>query len=239
MMKAILRFCAPLVALCCAPSLVAAPYPTADQMRLAIQDVSAHLKAEKMEVEILDARKDRVKHPLMAAGLRLGDGICIVYVNDVVEPRLEKFFGAVAVPDMQIWLNSIALHEVAHCIEQREAYIRRRFDLVLPPGLPRENVTVQGYFAVVKSGTVETWGEAFADIVSVLYLREAVPERWAQFANSLVALRSDLAQKWPEHDTSAFLRAVIAGGASRPPERSLFDTAFELRRLHDPASAGK
>jgi len=40
--------------------------------------------------------------------------------------------------------------------------------------MPRENITVQGYLAVVKSGSVETWAEALADIVSVLYFKEAV-----------------------------------------------------------------
>ena len=70
-------------------------------------------------MEILEALKEGVKLPLMSAGLRLGDGICIVYVNAKPEPRLRQFFDAMPAQDLPIWLNSIAIHEMTHCIEQR------------------------------------------------------------------------------------------------------------------------
>jgi hypothetical protein len=235
-MKPALRRWVLIVALCSGVAAVATPYPTAEQLRKAVAEISPHLKSEQMALEILDARQEGIKLPLMAAGLRLGDGTCVVYVNDTPEQRLVTFFESVSAQDLPVWLNSIAVHEITHCIEQREAYIRRRFDLVLPPGLPRENVTVQGYLSVVQSGGVETWGEALADIVSVLYFRQVVPERWQHFANTLAALRSDLAGKWPEHDTSPWLRKIIASGANKPPEQSLFETAFALRRQYRPES---
>ncbi len=218
---------------CCVPAQ-AAPYPTEEQMRTAIAEVSALLKSEKMEVAIHDARKSGVRLPLMSAGLRLGDGVCMVYYNAAPEDGLIQFFESVPAQDLPVWLNSIAVHEITHCIEQREAYIRRRFDLVLPPGIPRENVTVQGYFSVVKSGAVETWGEALADIVSVLYFRQAEPDRWEQFANKLAAMRRTMVGKWPEHDTSAWLRQIIATRADLRPNQSLFETAFQLRRQYRP-----
>ena len=83
--------------------------------------------------------------------------------------------------------------------------------------------------SVVKSGTVENWGEALADIASVLYFKQAVPERWEYFANNLAALRRNLADKWPQHETTAWLHKVIASGANKPVEQSLFDAAFSLR----------
>ncbi|MEO8383711.1 MAG: hypothetical protein ABI583_00605 [Betaproteobacteria bacterium] len=92
---------------------------------------------------------------------------------------------------------------------------------------------------VVKSGSVETRAEAFADIVSTLDFKEAVPGRWEQFANSLAALRTDLAQEWPEHNTSGFLQKIVASGASWPPERGLFATAFKRRRLKEPIGIRK
>ncbi|MCY7386664.1 MAG: hypothetical protein LH481_01135, partial [Burkholderiales bacterium] len=172
--------------------------------------------------------------PLMAAGLRLGDGVCVVYYNDSPEEGLIQFFEPVTAADLPIWLNSIAAHEVTYCIEQREAYIRRRFEVVLPPGIRHENATVQGYYSVVKSGAVETWGEVLADIVSVLYFRQTVPERWEQFATKLAAMRSDQARRWPEHNTSAWLQKLIASGAERPAHLGLFEAAFQLRRQLQP-----
>ena len=215
-------------------SVWSAPYPTADQLRDAIAEISAQLKSEQMDVVMLDAQKEGVKLPLMSAGLRLGDGVCVVYYNAKPEEGLIQFFEPVSTQDIPIWLNSIAVHEVTHCIEQREAYIRRRFERVLPPGVAHENVTVQGYFSVVKSGAVETWGEALADIVSVLYLKQAVPDRWQQFAGALAAMRSSQAGKWPEHNTSTWLNKVIAAGADKPEHLSLFEAAFQLRRQFQP-----
>jgi len=212
----------------------AAPYPSAGQLRNAIAEIAAQLKSEKMEVKILDAEKEGIKLTLMAAGLRLDDGVCLVYYNATPEDGLTQFFAQVAVPDMPIWLNAIAAHEVTHCIEQREAYIRRRFDLVLPPGVKHENVTVQGYYSVVKSGAVEIWGEALADIVSVLYFKQTVPERWEQFATKLAAMRSNQAAQRPEHNTSAWLKKLIASGAHKPAHLSLFEAAFQLRRQFQP-----
>lgn len=211
-----------------------APYPTADQLRNAIAEISAQLKAEQMEVAMHDAQKEGVALPLMAAGLRLGDGVCVVYYNAKPEEGLIQFFAPVSAQDIPIWLNSIAVHEVTHCIEQREAYIRRRFERVLPPGVTHENVTVQGYYSVVKSGAVENWGEALADIVSVLYFKQTVPDRWQQFAGALAAMRSSQAGKWPEHNTSAWLNKVIAAGADKPEHLSLFEAAFQLRRQFQP-----
>ena len=218
----------------CGATALAAPYPTVEQLRQAVLEVSATVKSEKLDVEILDAVKEGVNLPLMAAGLRLGDSICVVYVSAKPEPRLRPFFEAMPAQDLPIWLNSIAIHEITHCIEQRAAYIHRHFDLVLPPGLPRHNVTVQGYLSVVKSGKVENWGEALADIASVLYLKQSVPERWQYFAHSLVAFRSNMADQWPEHDTSAWLNKVIANGAHKPAEQSLFEAAFQMRLQYRP-----
>ncbi len=215
-------------------SVWSAPYPTADQLRNAIAEMSPQLKAEQMEMALFDAQKEGVKLPLMAAGLRLGDGVCVVYYNAKPEEGLVQFFAPVSAHDMPIWLNSIAVHEITHCIEQREAYIRRRFERVLPPGVTDENVTIQGYFSVVKSGALENWGEALADIVSVLYFKQAVPDRWQQFAGALAAMRSSNAGKWPEHNTSAWLNKVIAAGADKPEHLSLFEAAFQLRRQFQP-----
>ena len=125
MMKAVPSVFASLFLLFCAVPSLGAPYPSPGQLRQAIGEMSARLKAEKMDVEVLDARGNGVAVPLIAAGLRLADSTCIVYVNEVIEARLEKFFGTMPVQDMPIWLNSIALHEIAHCIEQREAFEAR------------------------------------------------------------------------------------------------------------------
>ncbi len=220
--------------LCCSPAF-AAPYPTADQLRKAIADIAAHVKSEKLEVEILDAQKEGVTRPMMSTGLSLGDGVCVVYYNTKPEDGLVQFFDSVSAQDVPLWLNSIAVHELTHCIEQREAYIRGRFDAVVPPGFSRELLTVQGYMSVVHVGAMETWGEALADIASVLYFKQVVPDRWKEFANRLAAMRSGLAAKWPEHDTSPWLRKVIAAGAVKPANQSLFEAAFQLRREFAPS----
>jgi hypothetical protein len=233
-MKPALRLWVTIAALfCCAPAF-AAPYPTADQLRKAIGEIAARVKSEQLEVEILDAREEGVTRPMMSSGLSLGDGVCIVYYNTKPEDGLIQFFDSMPAEDMPIWLNSVAMHEVTHCIEKREAYIRRRFDLVLPPGYSREHLTVQGYMSVAHAGALETWGEALADIASVLYFRQAVPKRWRELAGRLADMRSNLAGKWPEHDTSPWLRKIIAAGAETPANQSLFETAFQLRRQYGP-----
>jgi len=52
-------------------------------------------------------------------------------------------------------------------------------------------------------------------------------------------LRTDLAQKWPQHNTSAFPHEIIAAGANKTAGRGLFEATFEFRRLHDPAGLQK
>lgn len=221
---------------CCALAS-AAPYPTTDQLRHAVSEIAPLLKSEKLPVVVLDAEKEGIALPLMSTGLRLGDGVCLVYVNGVPEDGLIQFFEQMSAQDLPIWLSSIAAHEIAHCVEQREAYIHRRFDLVLPPGVAHENLTVQGYYSVVKSGAVEQWGEALADIVSVLYFRQVVPERWKEFAGALAAMRSRNSGKWPEHNTSVWVNKMIAADLSKPAHLTLFETAFQLRRQFQPAES--
>ena len=95
-------------------------------------------------------------------------------------------------------------------------------------------MTVQGYMGAVKSGALQTWGEALADIVSLLYLKQATPDHWQELAKGVAGMRRDLARKWPGHDTSAWLYEIIAADANAPPNRGLFETAFQLRRQYRP-----
>ena len=208
----------------------AAPYPTEDQLRTAIGEIAGLLKSEGLELEILDARKEGVTQPLLAAGLTLPNGVCLIFFNPAPEDGLTQFFDTIDRNDMPVLLDALAVHEASHCVEQREAYIRKRFDKVLPPGFKRDNVTIQGYLSVVKSGVLVTWGEALADIASVLYLKRAAPDRWMLLANGIAAMRHNLAWKWPEHDTSVWLHGIIATDVSEAANQSLFDTAFQLRR---------
>lgn len=233
-MGSVCRHSVAALALLCSSHAFAVAYPTEDQLRTAIGEVAGLLKSEGLELEILDARKEGLARPLMAAGLNLSNGACLIFFNTKPEDGLTQFFDAIRENDLPVWLKAIAVHEATHCFEQREAYVHKRFDKVLPPHFNRDNVTIQGYLSVVKSGALETWGEALADIASVLYLKQAEPERWVQFANGLAAMRHDLARKWPAHDTSAWLYQVIAAGADKAANQSLFETAFQLRRQYRP-----
>jgi hypothetical protein len=94
--------------------------------------------------------------------------------------------------------------------------------------------SIQGYLSVVKSGALVTWGEALADIASVIYLKRAVPGQWVRLSNGIAAMRHDLAWKWPEHDTSAWLHKIIAADIGEAANQSLFETAFQLRRRYRP-----
>jgi hypothetical protein len=212
----------------------AAPYPTENQLRAGISAAATVLKAEGLEVEVLDAQKEGLTRPLLASGLRLADSVCLVFFNTKPEDGLNQFFESISEQDLPVWLGAMAVHELTHCIEQREAYIRNRFDKVLPPGFPRDNVTVQGYLSVVKSGAVESWGEVLADIASVLYLKQAVPAQWVRFTRRLAAMRHGLAWKWPAHDTSPWLTRLMESNDDIAANESLFDTAFELRRKYRP-----
>lgn len=227
------RLIAILGALCCLPAF-AAPYPANPQLRTAIGAGTELLAKEGMAVEMLDAQTEGMALPLFAAGLNLNTGVCVVFYNSKPEDGLSQFFDGLDEKDMPVWLSAIAVHEATHCIEQREAYLRQHFDKVLPADIRHDDMTVQGYLSVVKSGAVVTWGEALADIASLLYIRRTEPERWIYFARGIAAMRHDLAGKWPEHDTSAWLNRIIAASAAAAPEQSIFDAAFKLRRQYKP-----
>jgi len=212
----------------------ATAYPTESQLRTAIETAATLAKAERLDVEIFDAQKAGMTQPLFAARLSLITGACKVFFNTKPENGLTQYFGTIAATDLPVLLSAMATHEVTHCIEQREAYVRKRFDKILPPGVWSDSVTVQGYMGAVKSGALETWGEALADIASLLYLKQAAPDRWLELAKGVAAMRRDLARKWPEHDTSPWLYKIIAADANAPVNQSLFETAFQLRRQYRP-----
>lgn len=222
------------LALLCCIQAGAAPYPTEDQLRTAIGEVAGLLKSEGLELEILDAREEGVTQPLMAAGLSKSSGACLVFFNTNPQSELNHFFGIIDQKDLPVLLNGIAVHEATHCIEQREAYVRKRFDKILPPEFKRDNVTIQSYLSAVKSGAIVTWSEALADIATVLYLKRAVPDRWLHLSNRIAAMRHGFAWKWPAHDTSAWLHKIIAADIGEPENQSLFEMAFQLRGQYRP-----
>ncbi len=211
-----------------------AGYPTEHQLRAAIENAAMLAKTEGLEVEIFDAQKVGMAQPLLAAGLDVENGTCKLFYNTKPEDGLTQYFKTIRANDLPVLLIAMATHEIAHCIEQREAYIRQRFDKILPPGFSSDSMTVQGYMGAVKSGTLETWGEALADIASLLYLKQATPNHWLELAKGVAKMRGELARKWPEHDTSPWLYKIIAAGADAPLNQSLFENAFELRRKYRP-----
>jgi hypothetical protein len=213
-----------------------AAYPTESQLRTAIENAAILLKAEGLALEIFDAQKVGKGQPLFAAGLRLETGTCLVYYNTKPEDGLTQYFGTISKTDLPVLLNAMATHEVTHCFEQREAYVHKRFDKILPPEFTGETATLNGYVRAVKSGALETWGEALADIASLLYLKQAAPDRWLELASGVAGMRRDLARKWPEHDTSSWLYKIIAADADAKANQSLFETAFELRRQYRPGA---
>ncbi len=213
-----------------------AAYPTEDQLRAAIETAAMLAKAEGLDVEIFDAQKVGMAQPLLAAGLNVENGTCKLFYNAKPEDGLTQYFKTISANDLPVLLIAMATHEIAHCIEQREAYVRQRFDKILPPGFSSDGMTVQGYMGAIRSGALETWGEALADIASLLYLKQATPNRWLELAKGVAGMRRDLARKWPEHDTSPWLYRIIAAGADANTSlnQSLFETAFQLRRQYRP-----
>lgn len=218
------------LALLCGISAHAAPYPSEAQLRAAIASGAGMLAAVGIEAVPLDARREGLALSLLAAGLNLETGVCVLFYNPQPTDRLQPFFAAMDERELPIYLSAIAVHEATHCVEQREAYLRRHFEKVLPPDFPQEGMTVQGYLSVVRSGAVETWGESLADIASVLYLQQAQPARWSHFAAGIAELRRSTADRWPEHDTSTWLDRLIIERASPAPGENLFEAAFRLRR---------
>ncbi len=235
-MMQLCRHAAAAFALFCCGHAPAAPYPTEAQLRAAIENAAKLVQAEGLDLEMLDAQKVGLSRPLLAARLNLKSGTCLVFYNAKAEDGLTQFFETIAATDLPVLLTAIAMHEATHCVEQREAYVRKRFDKILPPGFRRDNATVQGYVRAVESGALERWGEALADIVSLLYLKQAAPDQWVELAQGVAAMRRDLARKWPAHDTSHWLYNIIAAeeDAGAITGQSLFETAFQLRRKYRP-----
>jgi hypothetical protein len=235
-MKPASRHAAAAFALLCCGYASAAPYPTEHQLRTAIENAAKLVKAEGLDVEMFDAQKVGIAQPLLGARLNLGNGACQVFYNTKPEDGLTQYFETIAADDLPLLLDAMAMHEATHCIEQREAYVRKHFEKILPPGFHPDSATVQGYTSAVQSGALHTWGEALADIASLLYLKQAAPGRWVELAKSVAGMRRDLARKWPAHDTSPWLYKMIAADADANAgvNQSLFDTAFQLRRQYRP-----
>jgi len=220
--------------LCCAVGADAAGYPTESQFRRALDEVAGVVRAEGMDLKVLDAQKEGLTRPLLSAGLNIEDNACLVFFNTRPEDGLTQFFASLSERDVSPILRAISVHEVAHCVEQREAYVRRRFDKVLPDAYKQSDMTIQGYISVVKSGALENWGEALADISSLLYLKQTMPGRWLQLARRISAMRHELADRWPQHDTSAWLDRLIDTNPDIGEGVNLFDAAFKYRKEFRP-----
>jgi hypothetical protein len=212
----------------------AAGYPVEIQFRQALGEIEGLVRAQNMTLEVLDAQQNGLDRPLFSAGLNIDTNTCVVFFNTKPEDGLTQFFASIDERDMPPLLRAMSVHEVTHCIEQREAYVHRHFDKVLPDAYKQDNMTVQGYLSVVKSGAVETWGEALADISSLLYLKQNVPGLWLNLARRISAMRHALAAKWPEHDTSVWLDRLISANPESPDNATLFDAAFRYRKQFQP-----
>lgn len=221
-------------ALCGILNAHAAGYPTERQFRQALDQVGSLVRAEGMALEVLDARKEGLTRPLLAAGLNIDTNTCIVFFNTLPEDGLTQFFAGLGEADMLLVLRAISVHEVTHCVEQREAYVRRRFDKVLPDTYPPGEMTIEGYLSVVESGAVETWGEALADISSLLYLKQTAPAQWLNLGRRISAMRRAFADKWPLNDTSAWLDRLIDANPDIGDGVNLFDAAFHYRKQFRP-----
>lgn len=220
--------------LCWAIGANAAGYPTENQFRQALDEIAGVVRAEGMELKVLDAQKEGLTRPLLSAGLNIETNTCVVFFNTRPEDGLTQFFASLGQRDLSPILRAISVHEVAHCVEQREAYVRQRFDKVLPDAYKQPDMNIQGYISVVKSGALETWGEALADIGSLLYLKQAAPDRWLHLARRISAMRHSLAHRWPQHDTSAWLDRLIEANPDIGEGANLFDAAFKYRKQFRP-----
>lgn len=220
--------------LCWAIGANAAGYPTENQFRQALDEIAGVVRAESMELKVLDAQKEGLTRPLLSAGLDIETNTCVVFFNTRPEDGLTQFFAGLGQRDLSTILRAMSVHEVTHCVEQREAYVRQRFDKVLPDAYKQPDMNIQGYLSVVKSGALETWGEALADISSLLYLKQAAPDRWLYLARRISALRHSLAHRWPQHDTSAWLDRLIDGNPDIGEGANLFDAAFKYRKQFRP-----
>lgn len=220
--------------LCCAMSAAAAGYPTESQFRQALEEVAGVMHAEGMELRVLDAQKEGLTRPLLSAGLNIESNACLIFFNTRPEDGLTQFFASLDERDLALTLRAVSVHEMAHCVEQREAYVRQRFDKVLPDTYKQSDMTTQGYISVVKSGALETWGEALADISSLLYLKQAAPDRWLYLARRISAMRHELAHKWPQHDTSVWLDRLTDANPHIGTGANVFDAAFRYRKQFRP-----
>ncbi|MDZ4254503.1 MAG: hypothetical protein U1A72_18185 [Sulfuritalea sp.] len=212
----------------------AAGYPTETQFRQALDEVAGVVGAEGMALRVLDAQKEGLTRPLLSAGLNIEANTCVVFFNTRPEDGLTQFFASIGQRDLAPIMRAISVHELAHCVEQREAYVRQRFDKVLPDAYKQSGMTIQGYLSVVKSGALETWGEALADISSLLYLKQAAPDRWRPLARRISAMRHELAHRWPQHDTSIWLDRLIDANPDIEAGSNLFDAAFKYRKQFRP-----
>ena len=218
----------------CAMDAAAAGYPTESQFRQALDEVAGVVHAEGMELRVQDAQKEGLTRPLLSAGLNIEANACLIFFNTRPEDGLTQFFASLDEGDLSLVLRAISVHEMAHCVEQREAYVRQRFDKVLPDTYKPSDMTNKGYISVVESGALETWGEALADISSLLYLKQTAPGRWQYLARHISAMRHGLAHKWPQHDTSTWLDRLIDANPDIGAGANVFDAAFRYRKQFRP-----
>jgi transposase InsO family protein len=97
----------------------AAPYPSESEslLRDEFGAVADLVRNEGLELTVLDARRNGVTRPLMAAGLSTTNGACLVFYNPRPAEILMPFFERMAEADLPLWLRVIAVHEITHCIE--------------------------------------------------------------------------------------------------------------------------
>lgn len=212
----------------------AATYPNEAQFRRAIAEVAPVAAAESLVLEALDAQKENLKRPFMASGLSLINGNCMVFYNTQPFADLKEFFDTMPEADLPLWLRVMAVHEITHCVEQREAFVHRRFARALPPGHIVKGMTVKGYLSDVKTREVGLWQEALADISAVLYLQQAEPTRWKRYAEELAALRAELAPRHPAHVTTGWIEQMLEREPVVRKGESVFERAFVLRMELNP-----
>ena len=98
----------------------AADYPTESRFRQALAGVERLVRAEGMRLEVLNAQDEGLTRPLLAAGFNIDSSTCIVFFNTRPEDGLTQFFASISERELPPLLRAMAVHEVTHCVEQRE-----------------------------------------------------------------------------------------------------------------------
>jgi hypothetical protein len=205
------------------------PYPSGTDFEAAIASI-APMVARQAAIRLV-AVEAQATEDVGLMDSRIRRHICrITYTTHPGSEIVRQFFASVSRRDATAWLRSLAVHEAMHCVQIERGFWKGQLDTLVPPEYAALVTSTDAFLREQRRVPVVRWGEAASDIAALLYLKRTAPARWKPLARRLARIRRERRKFDPEHDTSAWIAALLRQNSdSSPIEAPLFERALLLR----------